>query len=95
MTRSTQAEVRANDQKVALNHVDAIECFEAIMETIMDKTAICSFYANIYAEALLMPTEDIQQLREILDLALPELYAAVTVFAVKARMYFEARCRLF
>ena len=31
------------------------------------------------------------QRQRMLDSALPELYAAVVVFAVKARTYFEAR----
>ena len=36
-------------------------------------------------------TTDRQQLQKIVDSALPEFYAAVIVFAVKARTHFEAK----
>ena len=51
--------------------------------------AICSFYAGIY----IGPARSIgsTQLESMLDSALPELYAAVIVFAVKARAYFETK----
>ena len=52
---------------------------------------MCDFYAGIYFGVQLhsKSKDDNQQLRIILDSALPELYAAVIVFAVKARSYFE------
>ena len=56
--------------------------------------SICEFYARIYAGVLLSTVQSAANSlhRQImLDSALPELYAAVIVFAVKARTYFEAR----
>ena len=51
---------------------------------------ICEFYARIYCGVALQSIEDEPQLQRILNCALPEIYAAVIVFAVKARDYFEA-----
>lgn len=51
--------------------------------TLLEKLSICEFYAKIYVGARL-PSQ-------FLDSALPELYAAVIVFTVKARTYFKAR----
>ena len=55
--------------------------------------SICEFYASIYVGALLssQSIENSLQRQSMLDSALPELYAAVIVFSVKARIYFEAR----
>ena len=55
--------------------------------------SICEFYAGIYVEVPLSSQSTLNSLRlqSILDSALPELYAAVIVFAVKARTFFEAR----
>ena len=55
--------------------------------------SICEFYAGIYVGAPLssQSTENSLQRQRMLDSALPELYSAVIVFAVKARVYFEAR----
>ena len=57
--------------------------------------SICEFYAEIYVGAPLCSqsaiTANSLQRQSVLDSALPELYAAVIVFAVKARAYFEAR----
>jgi len=65
------------------------------MATIMDKMAVSAFYAGIYTGVgLHTAMGDTGKLKEVLDMALPELYAAVIVFAVKARQYFDARCKL-
>ena len=55
--------------------------------------SICEFYTGISIGAPLSSrsTENSLQRQRMLDSALPELYAAVIVFAVKARVYFEAR----
>ena len=58
------------------------------------KVAICEFYANVYAETLgtgitLSSDHMTRSLQQNLDSALPELYAAVLVFSVKARQYFD------
>ena len=56
--------------------------------------SICEFYAEIYVGAPLssQSTANNLQRQSMLDSALPELYAAVIVFAAKARAYFEATC---
>ena len=52
---------------------------------------ICEVYAKMYDGVSLPPssTANSLQLQSTLDSALPELYAAVIVFAVRARSYFE------
>ena len=60
---------------------------------LLEKMSICEFYAGIYVGVPLssQSTANSLQRQNMLDSALPELYAAVIVFAVKARAYFEAR----
>lgn len=72
--------------------MEVIEGLEVAIATLLEKMSICEFYADIYAGALLpsQSTANSQQLQSIRDSALPQLYAAVIVFAVKARTYFEA-----
>ena len=55
--------------------------------------SICEFYSEVYAGVSLpsQSTVNSQQLQNMVDFALPELYAAVIVFAVKATNYFKAR----
>ncbi|KAF8543709.1 hypothetical protein BDD12DRAFT_801858 [Trichophaea hybrida] len=65
-------------REVALNRFEAVESLETAMETILTKMAACEFYASLYAESL----------QENLGSALPEFYAAVLVFSVKAKGYF-------
>ena len=62
-----------------------MEGFEVAIAALLEKMSICEFYAGIYVGARLL-----SQFTAILDSALPELYAAVIVFVVKARTYFEA-----
>lgn len=49
---------------------------------------MCEFYAGIY---FALPSQSTAQLQSVLGFALPDLYAAVIVFAVKAHTYFEAK----
>ena len=60
---------------------------------LLEKMAICELYAEMYVGVSLpsQPTGNSQQLQSIVHSALPELYAVVIVFAVKACTYFEAR----
>jgi len=53
---------------------------------------MCEFYAEIYigTQLSLPSTVDSLHRQRMRDFDLPELYAAVIVFAVKARTYFEA-----
>ena len=55
--------------------------------------AECEFYASIYAESLqvtLSTHQATQSFKESSDSALPEFYAAVVVFSVKAKAYFAS-----
>jgi len=77
-----------------LNHIEITESLEATAETLVAKMAICEFYANVYVEAMQMGAtlcsdKMTNSLQRSLDLALPEFYAAVLVFSVKARQYFD------
>ena len=76
-----------------MNHVEVIEGFEVAIAAILEKMSICEFYAGVYVGVPLLPgsTANGLQLQIMLDSALPILYAAIIVFAVKARTYFEAR----
>ena len=69
-----------------MNHVEVIEGLEVAIGELLEKVALCQIYAGMYSGAL--PNA---QLQEMLDSALPELYAAILVFAAKARNYFEAK----
>lgn len=70
--------------------MEAIEGFEMAIASLLEKMSISEFYTEIYV-GVPLSTVNSQQLQGMLDSALPELYAAVIVFAVKARSYFEAR----
>ena len=74
---------------MTLNHVEVIEGLEAAIAVLLEKMAISEFYAGIYAALPSQPTAS-PQLQKTLNSVLPELYAAVIVFVVKARTYFEA-----
>ena len=73
--------------------MEAIEGFEVAIASLLEQVAICEFYSGIYIGASLpsRSTANTLQLQSMLDSALPELYAAVIVFSIKARTYFEAR----
>ena len=76
-----------------MNHVETIEGLEVSIAALLEKLFICEFYSGIYiGVSLPLPSAaNSLRLQSMLDSALPELYAAVIVFAVKARTYFEAR----
>ena len=74
-----------------MNHVEVIEGFEVAIAALLEKLSMCEFYAEIYVPLPSQSTANSLWRQGILDSALPELYAAVIVFAVKARTYFEAR----
>ena len=77
---------------MALNHVEAIEGFEVAIAALVEKLSICEFYSSIYTGVplLSLSTANSLQLQNKLELALPELYASVVVFSIKARAYFES-----
>lgn len=70
-----------------------MECLEETMMTILEKVGMCDFYAGIYAGASTasMP----RKVQDTLQSALPQLYAAVIVFSIKAREYFLSGCKMF
>ena len=76
-----------------MNHVEVIEGFEVAIAVLLEKVTICGFYAGIYTGIPLpvQSTASSIQLESTLGSALPEFYAAVIVFGVKAHAYFEAR----
>ena len=71
-----------------MNHLDAMECLEETMTTIMMKAKFCEFYSGIYEGV----TES--SLQDTLLSALPQFHASVIVFSIKTREYFHARCKL-
>ena len=75
-----------------MNHIEVIEGFEVAIAALLEKMDICEFYAGIYIGVPLswQSTEGCLRLQSNLDSSLPELYASVIVFVVKARAYFEA-----
>ena len=75
---------------MTLNHFEVIEGLEAAIAVLLEKMVISEFYAGLYLALPLQSTANSLQLQRILNSALPELYAAVIVFAVKAHTYFEA-----
>ena len=74
-----------------MNHIEITESLEAVAETIVAKMAMCEFYANVYMETGVALSSDQMtlSLQQSLDSSLPEFYAAVLVFSVKARQYFD------
>ena len=71
-----------------------MEAFEVATTALLKNLSICELYAGIYNGVLLPSgsTDNTLQLKEKLEYALPELYAAVIVFSVKAKTYFEDKC---
>ncbi|KAI5793479.1 hypothetical protein FPQ18DRAFT_332387 [Pyronema domesticum] len=82
--------------QVYLNHKETVEKLEAALKSIINSMANCEFYANIYTEALNVcfrtPSTSIAWV-EKLESALPQFYAAILVFAVKAKRYFTPSTR--
>lgn len=82
------------DIQVTLKHLETMECLEFALATVVEKLAICEFYASTYVEFTKVPLDlesmsasNSLKLQEIVHSALPTLYACVLVFTVKARMY--------
>ena len=76
-----------------MNHAGVIEGFEVTIAMLLEKVSTCEFYAKIYFEVplpLRSTANDLQPQR-LPESALSEFYAAVIVFVVKAREYFQAR----
>ena len=73
--------------------MEAVEGFEVTIAMLLENLSICEFYASIYVGVELPSRSTMNSLRleNMLESAIPELYAAVIVFAVKGRTYFEAR----
>ena len=66
--------------------------FEDLSEVIAalpEKMTLSKFHADMYSGALRSTANP--RFQDMVDSALPELYAAIIVFAVKARNYLGAR----
>ena len=76
-----------------MNHVEIIDGVEEAIAALLEKMYLCEFYARVYTGVplSLASTGHEPLLQSMLGSALPEFYAAVIVFAVKARAYFEAK----
>ena len=70
--------------------MEVIEGFEVAIAALLEKMSMCEFYAEIHVPLPSQSTANTLRRQGMLDSALPELYAAVIVFSVKARTYFEA-----
>ena len=69
-----------------------MDSLEAAMVTIVERMAICEFYAQIYDEGLrvsLATPATTEAFDEKLDAGLKDLYAAVRAFLDKAMEYFD------
>ena len=83
--------------QVALNHFEIVENLEEAAAMIFEKIAICEFYHAIYIE--LSSTQTSEQLsrtisqgvKNMLEAALPKLYASILCFLIKARHYFDPK----
>lgn len=76
-----------------MNHAGVIEGFEVAIAMLLEKVSTSEFYAKIYFEVPLplRSTANDLQPQSLPESALSEFYAAVIVFVVKAREYFQAR----
>ena len=74
--------------------MDVIEGFDVAIAALLEKVSLCEFYSGIYNGVLSIPSQSTNNspFQIMLGSALPELYAAVIVFTVKASTYFEAKC---
>ena len=68
-----------------MNHDEVIEGLEVAVAALVEKVSLCELYAGMYYKVPLGP----QSVKRLYS-ALPELCAAVIVFAAKARDHFEA-----
>lgn len=69
-----------------------MEGIDVAIAVLLEKLSICEFYAGIYIGVPLpsQTTPSHPELQGRLDSALPKLYAAIIVFAVKTHSYFKA-----
>lgn len=76
-----------------MNHVEIIDGVEEAIAALLEKMNLCEFYASVYIGVPLpLATAGHETpLQRMLDSVLPEFYAAVIAFTVKARAYFEAK----
>ena len=76
-----------------MNHIEIVENLEQAVGMIFEKIAICEFYAAIYSHMIPVNLSSAfpvsQEVHDILDAALPQFYAAILCFLVKARQYFD------
>ena len=72
-----------------MGHLETIEGLEVAIATLLEKMPLFEFYAGIYF-GVTLPSQS-TALQSTLDSALPEFYAAIIVFAVKARTYFDTK----
>lgn len=87
--------------KTSINKKKAFESFSKAIDTILDKLTICEFYAKTYIDKEIpsggstadsMDGAERQQLNMFLfklDRALPQFYASVVVYAIKAYSYLQ------
>jgi hypothetical protein len=73
-----------------------VEKLEDALKNIAMAMANCEFYASIYADALNVRFRGSQSSAawaEKVEMALPQFYAAILVFAIKAKGYFTPSTR--
>lgn len=74
--------------------METLKCLEEAVSTITEQMAYGEFYATMYSGSLkledgLETREATEVLKKIAQEALPQLYAAILVFLLKARTYFD------
>lgn len=78
--------------QVATIRADTIENVRSAADTIVTRMTMSEFCSKMYenvAETALNSSTTTQHFAEYLDSALPEFYASVLVFSIKARMFFD------
>lgn len=73
----------AENTKLYCTHKENLEALEAALEIITTTMANCEFYASIYSNS-----QESASLQSRFQSALPEFFATVLVFSVKAKGYF-------
>jgi hypothetical protein len=74
---------------VYLNYEENLEKLEETLEVIVTIMAKCEFYATLYTESLLKPSDATHTLLASLPELMPEFYCSIIVFTVKAQSYFS------
>jgi hypothetical protein len=70
-----------------------VETLEEALKTIVLSMANCEFYASIFSDALnrrAMSPKISNTWEAHLETALPEFYASIIVFSIKAKRYFAS-----